>query len=406
VPEPTALQAWADSGAMALTGRADGPPLASPGNPALVVGRALDTLASAGQERTGLPSDLPGAEILGERAALAGLARNGPWSCGGAFRAVRTLDGWLGLSLARPTDLDVLPALVERPVPDPWAAVTQWAATRDTDTAVQRARLLDLPCSAVPNAVEVQRPAVTRRRGGARDQRERPLVVDLTSLWAGPLCAHLLGLTGCEVIKVESSRRLDGARRGAPEFFDLLHAGHASVTLDFADPDDLRQLRKLLARCDLVLEASRARALRRLGILAEEYVDAGTAWLSITAYGRDCEFAGFGDDVAVGAGFWLRQEDLLLPCGDALADPLTGAVAAAEAGRLLLQDHAILLDVSMHHVAAEAARGEVEPHEVRRRSGGWHVESESGAFPVRPPRARAAPGAAPPPGAHTGEVCG
>ena len=40
-----------------------------------------------------------------------------------------------------------------------------------------------------------------------------PLVVDLSALWAGPLCAHLLGLAGARVVKVESLGRPDGARR-------------------------------------------------------------------------------------------------------------------------------------------------------------------------------------------------
>lgn len=391
---------------MALTGRADGPPVASPGQPALVARRALRALASVSEERTGDWPDLPGAEVLGERAALAGLSRNGPWSCGGSFRTLRTLDGWLGLSLARPTDLDLVPALIENAsVPDPWSAVADWARTRSTVETLARARLLDLACSSVPAAREPERPAVTTRRGGRRkSRRDRPLVVDLTSLWAGPLCAHLLGLTGCDVVKVESTERLDGARQGPIGFFDLLHADHKSVTVDFADANALAALRDLAARSDLVLEASRPRALRRLGIRAEELVEAGTSWLSITAQGRDSDLIGFGDDVAVGAGLHIADADEIMPCGDALADPLAGVIAAAEAGHVLLQEHASLVDVSMHHVAHEAAQGGIEPHSLRHVAGQWFVESESGRFRVLPPRSRAPRGPAAGPGAHNREV--
>ena len=87
-------------------------------------------------------------------------------------------------------------------------------------------------------------------------------------------------------MKVESLGRPDGARAGAPAFFDLLHGGHLSVALDFGSPDDLAALRRLLAGADVVLEASRPRALRQLGIDAGQYVADGTVWASITAYGR------------------------------------------------------------------------------------------------------------------------
>ncbi|GAB2869516.1 CoA transferase [Nocardioides pacificus] len=63
---------------------------------------------------------------------------------------------------------------------------------------------------------------------------------------AGPLCAHLLGLDGARVVKVESTTRPDGARRGPAAFFELLHAGHAQLTLDLATDVDV--LRELVAR--------------------------------------------------------------------------------------------------------------------------------------------------------------
>lgn len=42
------------------------------------------------------------------------------------------------------------------------------------------------------------------------------LVVDFSALWAGPLCAHLLGLAGARVVEVETPGRPDGGRRGKP----------------------------------------------------------------------------------------------------------------------------------------------------------------------------------------------
>ncbi|WP_460797042.1 CoA transferase [Nocardioides pacificus] len=410
-----ALRAWATSGAMALTGRTGGPPLAAPGDPAGLMRSWLADLARTTRRRTGTAPRLPGTELLGERAAIAGLRRSAPWSCGHAFRCLPTGDGWLGLSLPRVDDLSLVPALVEEPVADgtpaAWEAVARWARELSSQEAAARVELLGLPGGAIPadpRTVDAPRPdhSAHRRRGPTHRRnhlRERPRVIDLTSLWAGPLCAHLLGLGGAEVVKVESSRRPDGARSGPSAFFDVLHHGHAAVALDLADPADLDRLRRLVAEADLVLEASRPRALRQLGLVAEEVVAAGTSWLSITARGRDSDAVGFGDDVAACAGLVAREKGAPLPCGDALADPLTGVRAAALASEVLLSDEARLVDVSMLDVAREAALAPGPgPHSVDRRDGGWWVSTESDSYPVTVPTARRPVGPAPALGADNG----
>lgn len=361
---------WAACGAMALTGRADGPPLCTAGSPASTV---RDLLQISGQcldaAIPGQHAAMPGSQVLAERAALTGLARRGPWSAGGAFRPMRARDGWFGVSLARAADVDLLPALMEQDYEgDPWHALEHWLRATSVTAAARRAALLGLPAAPVPAEPPTgDRPPVRVQLGGHRAEpggrrvqlggrrRDRLLVVDLTSLWAGPLCAHLLGLSEARVIKVETVQRPDGARCGSQAFFDLLHAGHESLSLD--PGTDLGLLVALLRRADIVLEASRPRALRQWGIDAASFVADGAIWVSITAYGRDDEAGrvGFGDDVAAGAGLVAWDDGEPLPAADAIADPLAGAAAAAAAGIALTGDRGCLLDVSMHHVAAAAA---------------------------------------------------
>jgi crotonobetainyl-CoA:carnitine CoA-transferase CaiB-like acyl-CoA transferase len=207
------------------------------------------------------------------------------------------------------------------------------------------------------------------------------------------LCANLLGLIGCDIIKVESSRRPDGGRFGDPRFFDLLHAGHRAVALDFSSESGRSALRALISTADVVIEASRPRALRALGIDAERAVHHGMIWVSITAYGRgprDEMRVGFGDDVAAGAGLVaFGPDDVPLPAGDALADPLTGVHAALAAARALADPRGWLIDVSMHDVARGAA--------------GVPSASTTNA-PVTPPTARPYAGRAPAIGQHTAEI--
>jgi hypothetical protein len=414
---------------MALTGPAEGPPALAPGAPASALAGALADFGRLTQLRTGAVAlDLPGTGLLGERAALAGLSRRAPRSVGGAFRALRAADGWLGLSLARPDDIALLPALTDGdlpaidlahsdspdgdlagaaparddlaradPVGDTWRMLSVWLADRELGPVVERARLLGLPAAPIPaGPVPTRRPPVLCSPGGPREPSlpAAPLVVDLTSLWAGPLCAHLLGLAGARVVKVESRARPDGARAGTPAFFDLLHAGHRSVALDFGAPGDLAALRRLLARADVVLEASRPRALRQLGLDAEEYVAGGTIWASLTAYGRtgeDAQRIGYGDDVAAAAGLVAHCGDVPYPVGDAIADPLAGARAAAAVAAALLSPRGQLLDISMYDVAAEAASTPVpvSPAEVIATGPeSWAVRTAAGLVPVRPPRSR------------------
>lgn len=390
------LAGWAASGAMALSGRSDGPPRAAPGDVTGALRDSLDTVARATAARTGSAPDLPGVQLLGERAAIAGLRRNGPLSCGGAFRMVPAEDGWFGLSLARQDDVDLVSALVEATADTgPWDALTAWAARTTRRDAAERALLLGLPHAAWPPLPLSHRDAVLRLPGGRRDAvRERPLVVDLSALWAGPLCAHLLAEGGCRVVKVEDRRRPDGARGGPPAFFDLLHHGHAMVSTDLSDPAEVDRLVELILRADLVIESSRPRALRQHGIDAAAVVAQGVSWLSITARGRASDAVGFGDDVAVAGGLAAPDGADVLPVGDALADPLTGARAAAAAARALLDEQAWLLDVSMTHVAAEAAAGEPVEHRVVRDGARWFVQTATTRHPVARPTARAPRGRA------------
>ncbi|ODU06835.1 MAG: hypothetical protein ABS81_03270 [Pseudonocardia sp. SCN 72-86] len=65
---------------------------------------------------------------------------------------------------------------------------------------------------------------------------------------------------------------------------------------------DRAALHALVHAADVVIEASRPRALRGWGIDAEAEVARGATWLSITAAGRACDRVGFGDDVTASAG--------------------------------------------------------------------------------------------------------
>jgi hypothetical protein len=375
---------WADCGGMALTGGRGGPPQLVAGTPATAAREGLATLAALADSAGLDPSQLPDTRLLGERAALMGLSRRGRVSAGGATRLLDTADGAVAITLSRPDDSAALPALFETDatIRDPWAALTAWCREHRAADIAERAGLLGLAAGAVDTAVSPP-PNKPIDRAPARPLPRPPVVVDLSALWAGPLCAQLLGLLGARIVTIESGRRLDPTRWTAPAFHDLLRAGSENVTLDFTSLDDRHRLAELIAGADVVIEASRPRALAQLGIDAA-HVARSAVWVSITAYGRDSNRIGYGDDVAAAAGL---LGDGPVFAGDALADPLTGVHAAVAALARLTHEGSGLVEVSMYEVA-RAARGPVPEAEVVERDGRWFVDDGKRLTEVRSPSAR------------------
>jgi hypothetical protein len=394
---------WARSGVLPLTGHRSGPPLLPPGNAASWAARMADHIAEA-TRGSRHPVRIDGSRLLAERAALTGGTRQGAVSVAGSCRLLRTLDGWAAVSVARPDDPALWSALIGHELDDRFPErLASWLAEHTGDELDERAELLGLAGAAVR-----PRPKVSGEplRLGRPRSADGLLVVDFSALWAGPLCAHLLGLAGAEVVKVETPDRPDGTRRGNPAFFDLLHGGHRSVVLDPADPAGRAALHALVRRADIVIEASRPRALARFGLDAEAEAERGCVWVSITAAGRSSQRVGFGDDVAAGAGL-LARDDQGLPvfCGDAIADPLTGLTAAALALSEPEDGTGKLWDVSMSDVVTATLADTVDDAAVLEHSpDGWVLDTGHEHFEVEPPVARAPSSSASTMGADTSAV--
>ncbi len=383
-PPPDPRSAWASRGAMALTGWPEHTGL---GPPAPLVGR-LDAVAQRLAMATadgGREVSLDPIALLTERAALMGSTRAGTTSCGGGTRLLRAADGWMAVSLARPSDLALVPAWLEWATSD-WPGGSRRASTADDalwDVVRRgvaacpradleaRAVMLGLAVGVLP--VDVVGSDVGPAAGpfdglpvGAEALGDAPpraleglVVIDLSSLWAGPLCGRILVDAGATVVKVESVDRPDGARSGSPAFFDLMNAGKASVAVRLDRPEGLRSLGRLLARADVVIEASRPRALEQIGFDAAAMVrDGPQVWVSITGHGRSGpgrNRVAFGDDAAIAGGLAAWRGERPCFCADAVADPCSGLVAAAAVVAALAGGGRWLIDVAMARVAAHVA---------------------------------------------------
>jgi hypothetical protein len=346
-----------------------------------------------------------------------GLTRQGRVSANGSCRLLRARDGWVALNLARPEDWDLLPALFETDQAVlSQDEVSHHVSRSSAEDLVDRGRLMGLPLALVGRTMRREAAWYRLFECGTsapvpRPPGRSPLVVDLSSLWAGPLATHLLQQAGARVIKVESTTRPDGARAGAPAFFDLLNCGKESVSLDLSSTKGTQQLASLLSHADIVIEASRPRALAHMGIDAEALIKStpGRVWVSITGYGRsepESHWVAWGDDAAVAAGAFGGTLDAPVFCGDALADPLTGLHAGVAALAFWQGGESVLLDLSLREVTAHAL--DFAPHtpkgSVFRQENGWYMTVEGHTAAVMKPEERTAQNPAATLGAQTRSV--
>ena len=179
-------------------------------------------------------------------------------------------------------------------------------------------------------------------------------VVDLSVMWAGPLCGDLLARAGAQVVKVESSSRPDGARLGLPEFYELLNGKKQHRSIGFDASEGRAELLGLLQNADIVITSCRPRALEQMGIDPRDVVSqSDVIWAAITGYGwAQGHKVAFGDDAAAAGGLVCRARTLPCFIGDAMADPLTGVTAAAAVMEQWLSETPGFLDISMVGSAA------------------------------------------------------
>jgi hypothetical protein len=273
----------------------------------------------------------------------------------------------VAINLSRPADRELLPALFETHAFDSsdHRAIANRIAHSDAAALVRRGRSMGLAIASEREALPPSAtPCVELTTGcpATADRAKFPRVLDLSSLWAGPLAAHLLWLAGADVVKVESRARPDSMRRGNEEFYALLNQGKASVVLNFTDAADRDALLSIIAAADIVIESARPRALAQLGIDTEQIVRTtpGLVWLSVTGHGAEGEageWVGFGDDCAVAGGLSaaLRAASGATGfVGDAIADPLTGIEAALVAWDAWTSRRGGRFALAMSHVVARA----------------------------------------------------
>lgn len=139
-------------------------------------------------------------------------------------------------------------------------------------------------------------------------------VLDLATLFAGPLAATMLGDFGAEVIKIEHPTRPDPSRGHGPDkdgvglWWKLLGRNKRTITLDLSTPGGRETLLRLAASADVIIENFRPGTLEKWQLGWEELSRANPRLVltRVTGFGQFGPYShrpGFGTLAEAMSGF-------------------------------------------------------------------------------------------------------
>lgn len=177
-------------------------------------------------------------------------------------------------------------------------------------------------------------------------------VADFSHVMAGPFCSHFLSLLGAEVVKIESLRgdamRDYGPFReydGLSPAFIAANAGKRSLAVDLKSAAGIEIARRLIGRCDVVLENFRPGVMDRLGIghAACRQLAPRIVYCAVSGYGQSGAWRDLPaiDNIVQATGGVMaangEPEDPPSRAGWPVIDTYTGTLAALAVLGALLQ---------------------------------------------------------------------
>lgn len=186
-------------------------------------------------------------------------------------------------------------------------------------------------------------------------------VLDLATIYAGPLIAQLLGDFGADVIKVEHPGRGDGLRGhgrqvdGIGLWWKIVARNKRTIAVNLSDRAGADLLLRLAATADVVIESFRPGTMERWGLGYDELSAANPAlvMVRVSGFGQEGPYAsrpGFGTLIEAMSGFAAVTGEpdgppTLPPFG--LADGVAGISGA------------MATMVALYHRDARGGRGQV-----------------------------------------------
>ena len=119
------------------------------------------------------------------------------------------------------------------------------------------------------------------------------LVLDLTQGIAGPYAARLMAEHGARVIKVEAPagdwvRQIGKGPGGVSVNYLYYNFGKENVRLDIRDPEDVKVVKEIAAKADVVMESARPGVTARRGLGYEDVkaLNPTVLYLSVSGFGQ------------------------------------------------------------------------------------------------------------------------
>ena len=168
-------------------------------------------------------------------------------------------------------------------------------------------------------------------------------VLDLSRVFAGPMCGMVLADFGAEVIKVEHPGRGDdtrdwGLRIGKTEttYYNSMNRNKRSITLDLQSPEGLKIIHDLLAQCDVVIHNFKSGGAEKLGLGYEQLraIKPDVVYCAVGGYdssGPEAKRPGYDLVIQAEAGLMALNGEASQPplkFGVAVVDLMTGMYAA------------------------------------------------------------------------------
>ena len=168
-------------------------------------------------------------------------------------------------------------------------------------------------------------------------------VLDLSRVFAGPLCGMVLADFGAEVIKVEHPGRGDdtrdwGMRIGTTEttYYNSMNRNKRSITVDLQTPEGVKIIHDLLPQCDVVVQNFKTGGAEKLGLGYEQLkaIKPDLIYCSVAGYdssGPEAKRPGYDLVIQGESGLMALNGEANTPplkFGVAVVDLMTGMYAA------------------------------------------------------------------------------
>lgn len=233
-------------------------------------------------------------------------------------------------------------------------------------------------------------------------------VLDMTQFESGTVCTETLAWLGADVFKVERPvkgelGRYSQANPGVDSYgFLVMNMNKKSITCNAKAPEGLDLLRRLVAKCDVVVENMGPGSMDNLGLTYEacRQINPKIVYASLKGFAQDGPYADYPafDPIATHTGVMVSATGLPeqpIKCGISVADSGTGITLAMSIIAALLQREregiGQRVDVAMQDFMIGLSRSQWEPYlnngkPNRRVANGMPLEdvAPSDTYPCKP----------------------